>query len=44
MPIVAPARPMPVRDAQDRPPHLGGLLSGLLLAIPLWAVILAFVL
>ncbi|WCP70722.1 MULTISPECIES: hypothetical protein [Sphingomonas] len=44
MPIVAPARPTPVRGVQDRPPHLSGLLSGMLLAIPLWAVILAFVL
>ena len=44
MPIVAPVRPAPVRLEQDRPPNLAGLLFGLMLAIPLWAVILAFIL
>ena len=44
MPITAPVRTMPMRSEQDRPPHLTGLLFGLLLAVPLWAMILAFIL
>ena len=44
MPIVAPVRPMPIRGEQDRPPNLAGMLFCLLLAIPLWALILAFLL
>ncbi|MGN5374190.1 hypothetical protein [Sphingomonas hankookensis] len=44
MPIVAPVRSVPPRGEQDRPPNLSGLFFGLLLALPLWAMILAFVL
>ena len=44
MPIIAPVRPGTIREKQDRPPNLAGLLFGVLIAIPLWAVILAFVL
>ncbi len=40
MPIVAPLHPILVRDERDRPPRMAGLLYGLLLALPLWAVIL----
>lgn len=43
MPIVAPVRPMPICGERDRPPNLAGLLFGILIAIPLWAVILAFI-
>jgi hypothetical protein len=44
MPIVAPVRSTPIRGERDRPPNLAGLIFGLLIAIPLWAVILAFIL
>lgn len=44
MPIVAPLRYAPVRDTMDRPTQLAGLVFGLLLALPLWALILAVVL
>jgi len=44
MSIVAPIRPAPGPDHRDRPPQLAGLLFGGLMAIPLWAVILAFIL
>lgn len=44
MPITAPVRPMLLRNEQDRPPNLTGLLFGLLLAVPLWAMILAVIL
>ena len=44
MPIVAPVRPAPLPGEADRPPNLAGLIFGLMLALPLWAVILAFIL
>jgi len=44
MSIVAPVRPALAADRSDRPPHLAGLLFGVLMALPLWAVILAFLL
>ncbi len=39
-----PVRPIPTGIDADRPPNMSGLVFGLLLALPLWAAIIAFVL
>ena len=44
MSTVTPVRPMPAGVDADRPNSMAGLLFGLLLALPLWAAILAFIL
>ncbi|MDJ0275843.1 hypothetical protein QLH51_03350 [Sphingomonas sp. 2R-10] len=41
---VNPVRPIPSGIDADRPTTMSGLLFGLLLAVPLWAAILAFIL
>lgn len=44
MSTVTPVRTMPTGVEADRPSSMSGLIFGLLLALPLWAAILAFIL